>query len=99
MHHYQLVTPQLMPNGIRVFLGLIMIVDEAGVELMVDDFLALYYPQENTKDYGRYSMYPRRKRQVVREMRNVVRYWQDRYFFMLVNEKSLRALANTFFPL
>ncbi|GMN63761.1 hypothetical protein TIFTF001_032837 [Ficus carica] len=32
-------------------------------------------------------------------MRNAGRYWQDRYFFMLVNEKSLGALVNTFFPL
>ncbi|GMN69171.1 hypothetical protein TIFTF001_038228 [Ficus carica] len=32
---------------------------------------------------------PETKWQVVGEMRNVDRYWQDRYFFMLVNEKSL----------
>ncbi|GMN58183.1 hypothetical protein TIFTF001_027282 [Ficus carica] len=36
---------------------------EAGVELSVDDILAIYYPQENSKDHGRYSMYPRRKKQ------------------------------------
>ncbi|GMN47318.1 hypothetical protein TIFTF001_016502 [Ficus carica] len=51
------------PN--EFFLGLIVIADEAGVELSVDDILALYYLQENSKDHGRYSMYPRRKRQVV----------------------------------
>ncbi|GMN64911.1 hypothetical protein TIFTF001_033985 [Ficus carica] len=44
MHHYQLAIPQLMPNGMRVFLGLIVLVDEAGVELSVDDILAIYYP-------------------------------------------------------
>ncbi|GMN61291.1 hypothetical protein TIFTF001_030442 [Ficus carica] len=44
-------------------------------------------------------MYPRRKRQVVGEMKNADRHWQDRYFFMLANEKSLGALANTFYPL
>ncbi|GMN46178.1 hypothetical protein TIFTF001_015361 [Ficus carica] len=65
MHHYQLAIPQLMPNGMKVFLGLIVIADEAGVELSVDNVLALYYPQENSKDHGRYSMYPRRKKQVV----------------------------------
>ena len=43
MHHYQLAIPQLMPNGMRVFLGLIVIADEAGIELSVDNFLALYY--------------------------------------------------------
>lgn len=59
MHHYQLAIPLLMLNGMRVFLKLIVITDEVGVELTVDDSLALYYPQENTKDYGRYSMYPR----------------------------------------
>ncbi|GMN21808.1 hypothetical protein TIFTF001_043391 [Ficus carica] len=42
----------------RVFLELIVITDEVGIVLTVDDSLALYYPQENTKDYGRYSMYP-----------------------------------------
>ena len=42
-----------------MFLGFIMVTDEAGIELTVDDFLALYYPRENMKDYGRYSMYPR----------------------------------------
>ncbi|GMN60222.1 hypothetical protein TIFTF001_029325 [Ficus carica] len=39
--------------------------DEAGVELSVDDILTIYYPQENLKDHGRYSMYPRRKKQVL----------------------------------
>ncbi|GMN48554.1 hypothetical protein TIFTF001_017719 [Ficus carica] len=88
-----------MPIGMRVFLGLIVIAEEAGVELSVDDILALYYPQENSKNRGRYSMYPRRKKQVVGEMKNADRYWQNRYFFMLVNEKSLGALANAFYPL
>ncbi|GMN74977.1 hypothetical protein TIFTF001_052494 [Ficus carica] len=32
-------------------------------------------------------------------MRNADRYWQDQYFFMLVNEKLLGALVNAFFPL
>ncbi|GMN74975.1 hypothetical protein TIFTF001_052496 [Ficus carica] len=59
MHHYQLAIPQLMPNEIRVFLGLIVITDEAGIKLSVNDFLAFYYLQENSKDHGRYSMYPR----------------------------------------
>ncbi|GMN44748.1 hypothetical protein TIFTF001_013946 [Ficus carica] len=44
MHHYQLAIPQLMQNRMRVFMGLIVIEDEAGVELSVDDFLTLYYP-------------------------------------------------------
>ncbi|GMN51473.1 hypothetical protein TIFTF001_020624 [Ficus carica] len=52
--------------------------DEVGIELSVNDFLALYYPQENSKDRGRYSMYSRRKRQVVGEMKNADRYWHDR---------------------
>ena len=99
MHHYQLAIPQLMPNGMRVFLGLIVLAEEAGVELTVDDVLAIYYPQENSKDHGRYSMYPRRKKQVVGEMKNADRYWQDRYFFMHVNEKSMGDLANAFYPL
>ncbi|GMN56291.1 hypothetical protein TIFTF001_025404 [Ficus carica] len=99
MHHYQLAIPQLMPNGMKVFLGLIVLADEAGVELSVDDILAIYYPQENFKDHGRYSMYPRRKKQVVGEMKNANRYWQDHYFFMHVNEKSMGGLANAFYPL
>ncbi|GMN64825.1 hypothetical protein TIFTF001_033886 [Ficus carica] len=99
MHHYQLAIPQLMPNGMRVFLGLIVLAEEAGVELSVDDVLAIYYPQENFKDHGRYSMYPRRKKQVVGEMKNADRYWQDRYFFMHVNKKSMGNLANAFYPL
>ncbi|GMN49580.1 hypothetical protein TIFTF001_018746 [Ficus carica] len=64
MHHYQLAIPQLMPNGILLFLRLIVIADEASVELLVDDFLTLYYSQENSKDHGRYSMYLRLKQQV-----------------------------------
>ncbi|GMN23839.1 hypothetical protein TIFTF001_040502 [Ficus carica] len=44
--------------------------DKVGVELSVDDILALYYPQKNLKDHGQYSMYPRRKKQVVGEMKN-----------------------------
>ncbi|GMN59217.1 hypothetical protein TIFTF001_028309 [Ficus carica] len=99
MHHYHLAIPQLMPNGMRVFLGLIVLAEEAGVELTVDDVLAIYYPQENFKDHGRYSMYPRRKKQVVGKMKNADRYWQDRYFFMHVNEKSMGNLANAFYPL
>ncbi|GMN65285.1 hypothetical protein TIFTF001_034362 [Ficus carica] len=99
MHHYQLAIPQLMPNGMRVFLGLIVLADEAGVELLVDDILTIYYPQENSKDRGRYSIYPRRKKQVVGEMKNADRYWQDHYFFMHVNEKSMGGLANAFYPL
>ncbi|GMN68318.1 hypothetical protein TIFTF001_037375 [Ficus carica] len=99
MHHYQLAIPQLMPNGMRVFLGLIVLSEEAGVELSVDDVLAIYYPQENLKNHGRYSMYPRRKKQVVDEMNNADRYWQDRYFFMQVNIKSMGDLANAFYPL
>ncbi|GMN46098.1 hypothetical protein TIFTF001_015278 [Ficus carica] len=43
-------------------------------------------------------MYPRQKKQVVGEMMNANRYWQDRYFFMLVNEKSLGALVIAFYP-
>ena len=88
-----------MPNGMRVFIGLIMLGDEAKIELSVDDLLAIYYPQENAKDKGRYLMYPRRKKQVVGDMKNADRYWQDRYFFMLVNECSMGALANAFYPL
>ncbi|GMN26892.1 hypothetical protein TIFTF001_040943 [Ficus carica] len=72
--------------------------DEAGIELSVDDIFAIYYPQENSKDHGRYSMYPRRKRQVVGEMKNADRYWQDHYFFMHMNEKSMGGLANAFYP-
>ena len=74
MHHYQLAIPQLMPNDMRVFLGLIVLAEEAGVELSVDDILAIYYLQENTRDHGRYSMYPSRNKQVVDEMKNVNRY-------------------------
>ena len=44
MYHYQMAIPQLMLNGMQVFLGLTVIEDEAGVELSVDDILALYYP-------------------------------------------------------
>ncbi|GMN21858.1 hypothetical protein TIFTF001_045565 [Ficus carica] len=88
MNHYQLAIPQLMPNRMRVFLGLIVLADEAGVELTVVDILAICYPQENSKDHGRYSMYPRRKKQVLGEMKNADRYWQDRYFFMHVNENK-----------
>ncbi|GMN58221.1 hypothetical protein TIFTF001_027322 [Ficus carica] len=95
----ELAIPQLMPNGMRVFLGLIVLAEEAGVELSVDNVLAIYYPQENFKDHGRYSMYPRRKKQVVGEMKDADRYWQDRYFFMHVNEKSMGNLANAFYPL
>ncbi|GMN66535.1 hypothetical protein TIFTF001_035598 [Ficus carica] len=32
-------------------------------------------------------------------MKNTDRYWQDRYFFMLVNNKSIGGLANAFYPL
>ncbi|GMN51818.1 hypothetical protein TIFTF001_020976 [Ficus carica] len=99
MHHYQLAIPQLMSNGMRVFLGLIVLADKAGVELSVDDILAIYYPQENSKDHDRYSVYPKRKKQVVGEMKNADRYWQDHYFFMHVNEKSMGGLANAFYPL
>lgn len=41
MHHYQLAIPQLMLNGMRAFMVLIVITDEAAIELTVDDFLAL----------------------------------------------------------
>ncbi|GMN51861.1 hypothetical protein TIFTF001_021008 [Ficus carica] len=99
MHHYNLAIPQLMPNGMRVFLGLIVLSEEANIELYVDDVLAIYYPQENLKDHGRYSMYPRRKKQVVGKMKNADKYWQDRYFFMHVNNKSMGDLANVFYPL
>ncbi|GMN72161.1 hypothetical protein TIFTF001_052801 [Ficus carica] len=98
MNHYNLAIPQLMPNGMRVFLGLIVLLEEASIELTVDDVLAIYYPQENSKDHGRYSMYPRRKKQVVGEMKNADRYWQDRYFFMHVNKKSMGVLADAFNP-
>ncbi|GMN27208.1 hypothetical protein TIFTF001_001539 [Ficus carica] len=74
MNHYNLAIPQLMPNGMRVFLGLIVLSEEANIDLTVDDVLAIYYPQENAKDHGRYSMYPRRKKQVVGEMKNADRY-------------------------
>ncbi|GMN51028.1 hypothetical protein TIFTF001_020179 [Ficus carica] len=43
-------------------------------------------------------MYPRRKKQVVGEMKNADRYWQDRYFFMHVNKKSMGVLADAFNP-
>ncbi|GMN70130.1 hypothetical protein TIFTF001_039175 [Ficus carica] len=98
MNHYNLAIPQLMPNGMRVFLGLIVLSEEANIDLQVDDVLAIYYPQENSKDHGRYSMYPRRKKQVVGEMKNANRYWQDRYFFMHVNKKSMGVLADAFNP-
>ncbi|GMN30389.1 hypothetical protein TIFTF001_046425 [Ficus carica] len=98
MNHYNLAIPQLMPNGMRVFLGLIVLSEEANIDLQVDDVLAIYYPQENSKDHGRYSMYPRRKKQVVGEMKNADRYWQDRYFFMHVNKKSMGVLADAFNP-
>ncbi|GMN75008.1 hypothetical protein TIFTF001_052505, partial [Ficus carica] len=72
--------------------------EEASIELTVDDVLAIYYPQENSKDHRRYSMYPWRKKQVVGEMKNADRYWQDRYFFMHVNKKSIGVLADAFNP-
>ncbi|GMN49255.1 hypothetical protein TIFTF001_018410 [Ficus carica] len=99
MNHYNLAIPQLMPNGMRVLLGLIVLSEEANIELTVDDVIAMYYPQENSKDHGRYSMYPRRKKQVVGEMKNADRYWQDHYFFMHVNKKSMGVLADAFNPL
>ncbi|GMN64107.1 hypothetical protein TIFTF001_033182 [Ficus carica] len=74
MHHYNLAIPQLMPNGMRVFLGLNVLSEEANIKLSVDDVLVIYYPQANSKDHGRYSMYPRRKKQVVGEMKNADRY-------------------------
>ncbi|GMN21586.1 hypothetical protein TIFTF001_043347 [Ficus carica] len=98
MNHYNLAIPQLMPNGMRVFLGLIVLSEEASIELTVDDVLAIYYTQENSKDHGRYSMYPQRKKQVVSEMKNADRYWQDRYFFMHINKKSMGVLADAFNP-
>ncbi|GMN66477.1 hypothetical protein TIFTF001_035568 [Ficus carica] len=98
MNHYNLAIPQLMPNGMRVFLGLIVLSEKANIDLQVDDVLAIYYPQENSKDHGRYSMYPRRKKQVVGEMKNADRYWQDRYFFMHINKKSMGVLADAFNP-
>ncbi|GMN22578.1 hypothetical protein TIFTF001_040290 [Ficus carica] len=98
MNHYNLAIPQLMPNGMRVFLGLIVLSEEASIELTVDDVLAIYYPQENVKDHVRYSMYPRRKKQVVGEMKNADRYWQDRYFFIHVNKKSMGVLADALNP-
>ena len=36
---------------------------------------------------------------MVGEMKNADRYWQDRYFFMHVNNKSMGDLANAFYPL
>ncbi|GMN22944.1 hypothetical protein TIFTF001_043604 [Ficus carica] len=96
MNHYNLVIPQLMPNGMGVFLGLIVLSEEANIDLSVDDVLAINYSQENSKDHGRYSMYPRRKKQVVGKMKNADRYWQDRYFFMHVNNKSMGVLADAF---
>ncbi|GMN61549.1 hypothetical protein TIFTF001_030636 [Ficus carica] len=96
MNHYNLAIPQLMPNGMRVFLGLIVLSEEANIDLSVDDVLAIYYSQENLKDRGRYSMYPRRKKQVVGEMKNADRYWLDRYFFIHVNNKSMGVLADAF---
>ncbi|GMN68239.1 hypothetical protein TIFTF001_037312 [Ficus carica] len=89
------------PNEVQIhlpFKGLIVLSEEASIELTVDDVLAIYYPQENSKDHGRYSMYPRRKKQVVGEMKNADRYWQDRYFFMHVNKKSMGVLADAFNP-
>ncbi|GMN69988.1 hypothetical protein TIFTF001_039031 [Ficus carica] len=52
----ELVIPQLMPNGMSAFLGLIVLADEESIELTIDDILAIYYPQENSKDHGRYSI-------------------------------------------
>ncbi|GMN47331.1 hypothetical protein TIFTF001_016514 [Ficus carica] len=68
--YYNLAIPQLMSNNMKVFLGLIIVADKAGVELTVEDFLALYYPKENENDFSRYSMYPRRKNQIVGGMVN-----------------------------
>lgn len=51
-----------------------MVAYEVGIELTVEDFLAVYYPRENNHDFGRYLMYPRRKNQVAREMKNSNRY-------------------------
>lgn len=79
-----------------MFLGLIVIAKETGVEPTVDDFLNLYYLKENNRNFGRFSMYPRRKKQVVEEMTNVDSYWQDRYFFMLVNAKSIGPLFSKY---
>ncbi|GMN62686.1 hypothetical protein TIFTF001_031768 [Ficus carica] len=51
--------------GLRLPIPLLLIqTEEAGVELPVDDILAIYYPQESSKDHGRYLMYPRRKKHV-----------------------------------
>ena len=36
---------------------------------------------------------------MVGEMKNADRYWQDHYFFMHVNEKSVGGLANAFYSL
>ncbi|GMN54014.1 hypothetical protein TIFTF001_023144 [Ficus carica] len=81
------------------FLGIDCAVGKSEHRSIIDDVLAIYYPQENSKDHGRYSMYPRRKKQVVGEMKNADRYWQDRYFFMHVNNKSMGDLADAFYPL
>ncbi|GMN21558.1 hypothetical protein TIFTF001_040054 [Ficus carica] len=70
-----------LPSGLQMTWPLsgvgIVIDNEVGIELSADDFLTLYYPQENLKDHDCYSMYARRKWQVVGEMINTDRYWQD----------------------
>ena len=63
-----------MSHSMKVFLSLIIVTDEVGVELTVEDFLALYYPKENGNDFDRYLMYPRRKKQTVGGMVNADRY-------------------------
>ena len=41
IHHYQLAIPQLIPNGMKVFLGLIVIADEGGIEHSIDSHALL----------------------------------------------------------
>ncbi|GMN48559.1 hypothetical protein TIFTF001_017722 [Ficus carica] len=79
-----------------VFLGLIVIAKGTGVEPTVDDFLNLYYSKENNRNFSRFLMYRRRKKQVIEEMTNVDRNWQDWYFFMLVNAKSIGPLFSKY---
>ncbi|PON40981.1 hypothetical protein PanWU01x14_293110 [Parasponia andersonii] len=65
--HFELALGQLMPNGWRLLMCLILMAEKMKSEFLLEDFLNCYRVKENPEGTGRYSFVYRKGQQLVND--------------------------------
>ncbi|KAF3436952.1 hypothetical protein FNV43_RR19705 [Rhamnella rubrinervis] len=80
LKYFNLAPAQLMPNGWRYLLGLIVLSEQLGQHIDMPIFLHFFYLKPGGE--GRYAFYARRQTKLLTGAPTSDKGWKDRYFFI-----------------